>query len=177
MTDISDGEVILLGPEERNSIRLFPLRPNRFFAAVCPMRSLHHPMLNPGKLTGACVRPPRDVSRSKDSLRTRLEEFIHHNTVIDLQPSFLSQSHVHRSNPNPSTTNHFRNGALRESRLAPSKSSDGFTSMEDDPVSFMQLTNGLADLLSQNVRAAHPPSPQYAPRCRVHAAIPQLQAR
>src|SRR6516162_6924398 len=98
MSDVVDGHVVVLAPEERNLGKSLSLAED---VARCRLTLPlgHDPMLDPQILAGMRIGPARNVAGGKDSRRTGFKVFVHRDAAIDLETGALGQLDA-RPHPN-----------------------------------------------------------------------------
>src|SRR5262245_41848092 len=90
MTDVSDNDVVMLAPEERNGV--ITLATAKDVARGNLTLTLgHHEMLDPDALARVRVWPAGHVSGGEDARLTRLEVFVHGNASIERKACLLGQ--------------------------------------------------------------------------------------
>ena len=90
MPDISNAEVVLLGPEERDRVKPFAVAKN----VACRRLSLalgHDKMFDADSFAGEPVRPTRNVAGCENAWDARLEVFVHGDAAINGEPRSFRQ--------------------------------------------------------------------------------------
>ena len=87
---ISQGKVVLLGPEKRHC-RVALRLPQQVARRGLPLAPGHHPMLDADAFASQCVRPARNVTRRIDAAHAGFKVFVHHHAVVHGQPRLLGQ--------------------------------------------------------------------------------------
>src|SRR5215467_8586495 len=91
MAHVVDGHIVVLTPEERNSIKFLTAAKN-VLGCHLPLTLSDHPMLDANSLAGVWIRPAGDVAGSENSGGTGFQVFVDCDTPIDVEPSLLGQS-------------------------------------------------------------------------------------
>jgi hypothetical protein len=89
---VIDSHVVVLTPEERNSVKLFATAKN-ILSRYLPLALSNHPVLDANSLAGVRVGPAGSIANSEDSGHAGFEVFVDFDTPIDGEPSLLRQSH------------------------------------------------------------------------------------
>src|SRR6266853_2306356 len=99
---IIDSHVVVLTPEEWNSVKLFTTAKNISSCYLSHALS-NHPVLDANSLAGVRIGPTGSIASCEDSGHTGFEVFIDCDTPIDREPGLLGQS---QRWPHPHTQNH-----------------------------------------------------------------------
>jgi len=90
MPDVRDAEIVLLGPEERDSVKRFAVAKD----VACRRLSLalgHDKMFDADSFAREPVRPACDVAGCEDARNTGLEVFVHCDAAINGEPRSFRQ--------------------------------------------------------------------------------------
>jgi hypothetical protein len=90
MADISETEIVLLGPEERDSLETFPST-QHIARGSLPLALRDNPVFDTNPLPSESVRPTGDVAGRKYSGNTRFQVLIHRDATIYDEPCLLRQ--------------------------------------------------------------------------------------
>src|SRR5690348_6080645 len=90
VADIVDQQIVLLGPEERNSVEALA-RAEHVAGRGLALALGDHPMLDADWLASQSVRPPGNVARCIDANNAGLQILTDHDAAIDRYPGLLSE--------------------------------------------------------------------------------------
>jgi hypothetical protein len=90
MPDISNAEVVRLGPKERDSIKPFASAEDVARRRL-PLALGHDKMFDTDSFAGEPVWPARDVAGCEDAQDARLEVFVHCDAAINGEPCSFRQ--------------------------------------------------------------------------------------
>src|SRR5712692_6958301 len=88
---VIDSHVVVLTPEEWNSVKLFTTAKN-ILSRYLPLALGNHPMLDANSLAGVRIWPAGGIASSEDSGHAGFEVFVDRDTAVDVEPSLLRQS-------------------------------------------------------------------------------------
>src|SRR5262245_52196925 len=88
MPDVSDRDVVVLAPEERNGVE--PLAASQHVQrGHLPLALGDHKVLDANALAGVGIGPPGDVARGEDPRPAGFEELIHGDAAIERESGAL----------------------------------------------------------------------------------------
>ena len=90
VADVSEAEIVLLGPEERHRVKPLALTEHVARGSL-PLAFGHHPVFDADALAGEPVRPARNVAGREDARDARLEVFVHGDAAIDGEACLFRQ--------------------------------------------------------------------------------------
>ncbi len=88
---VIDSHVIVLTPEEWNSVKLFATAKN-ILSCHLSLALSDHPVLDANSLAGVRIWPAGGIAGCEDSGHAGFEVFVDFDTPIDREPSLLGQS-------------------------------------------------------------------------------------
>src|SRR6476646_9441153 len=88
---IVDSHVVVLTPEEWNSVKLFATAKN-VAGRYLTLTLSNHPVLDANSLAGVRIGPAGGIASCEDSSHAGFEVFVDFDTPIDREPSLLGQN-------------------------------------------------------------------------------------
>ena len=88
---VIDSHVVVLTPEEWNSVKLFATAKN-ILGCYLSLALSNHPVLDANSLAGVRIGPAGDIAGSEDSGHAGFEVFVDFDTTIDRESSLFRHS-------------------------------------------------------------------------------------
>src|ERR1700694_2458830 len=98
---VIDSHVVVLTPEEWNSVKLFATAKN-ILSCYLPLALSNHPVLDANSLAGMRIGPAGGIPSSEDARHAGFEGFVDFSTPIDARPGLFRKGqrrpHAHTQN-------------------------------------------------------------------------------